>query len=63
MADICDGADESIFAQVESAQRAASRAAAAIPAGEPGECDLCGEHSLRLVRGACARCRDSHKLP
>lgn len=31
--------------------------------GIPGECDLCGEDSLRLVRGACARCRDKFKLP
>lgn len=31
--------------------------------GKPGECDLCGEHSMRLVDGACAPCRDKHKLP
>jgi hypothetical protein len=36
--------------------------AQAIPAGEPGECDHCGEFSPRLVRGACARCRDKLKL-
>jgi hypothetical protein len=39
------------------------RKAAAIPVGRPGECDLCGEESGRLVRGVCARCRDLHKLP
>jgi len=30
--------------------------------GEPGECDWCGEYTLRLVKRACARCRDEHKL-
>lgn len=39
------------------------RKAAVIPVGTPGECDLCGEESGRLVRGVCARCRDLHKLP
>lgn len=37
--------------------------AAAIPAGEAGECDLCGEHYARLVNGVCARCRDKRGLP
>ena len=37
--------------------------AAKIPAGRPGICDLCGEDSPRLVKGACARCRDKHGLP
>ena len=31
--------------------------------GVPGECDLCGEHSGRLVTGACAPCRDYYGLP
>lgn len=31
--------------------------------GYPGECDLCGEHSERLVGDACAPCRDRHGLP
>lgn len=37
--------------------------AAKIPVGNPGECDLCGEWSGRLVNGVCAPCRDKHKLP
>ncbi|MFA6310636.1 MAG: hypothetical protein WCV99_13450 [Sterolibacterium sp.] len=37
--------------------------AAKMPAGEPGECERCGEPSGRLVGGACARCRDTWKLP
>lgn len=38
------------------------KAAAAMPAGKPGECELCGEWSARLVRGACAPCRDRFNL-
>jgi class 3 adenylate cyclase len=37
--------------------------AARIEPGAPGECELCGEWSGRLVRGACAPCRDRYKLP
>ncbi len=36
--------------------------AAQIPPGKPGDCDLCGEWSGRLVKGVCAPCRDKHKL-
>ena len=31
--------------------------------GVPGECDICGYWSGRLVQGACAPCRDQFKLP
>lgn len=43
-----------------NAIRAASRP---LVPGEPGDCDLCGEHSMRLVQGACAPCRDKYRLP
>lgn len=54
--------------QLEEAEReegieAAHRRAAAIPAGNAGTCDLCGEWSGRLVNGACAPCRDKYRLP
>ena len=39
------------------------RRAAAMPKGEPGDCEMCGEWFGRLVKGVCARCRDLHKLP
>ena len=39
------------------------RRAAEIPAGEPGDCDLCGEWTARLINGACAPCRDKYGLP
>ena len=34
-----------------------------LPAGTPGECELCGEWSGRLIGAACAPCRDKYKLP
>ena len=39
------------------------RQASQIPPGTPGDCDLCGEWSGRLVGGVCAPCRDKFKLP
>jgi hypothetical protein len=30
--------------------------------GVPGDCDLCGEWSGRLIRGICAPCRDRWHL-
>jgi len=38
-------------------------AASRIPAGVAGKCIHCDEDSPRLVRGACAPCRDELKLP
>ena len=34
-----------------------------IDPGVEGECSLCGEHSKRLIRNACAPCRDKYHLP
>lgn len=49
---------------LEDAQRKIiSDAVAKIPVGAEGECDMCGEWSGRLIRGACAPCRDKYKLP
>lgn len=63
MSDDADLTEERM--EVEAAARIAEvhRKAAEIPTGEPGECELCGEESPRLVRGVCARCRDKWKLP
>jgi hypothetical protein len=30
--------------------------------GVPGDCDLCGEWSGRLVEGCCAPCRDKYRM-
>lgn len=60
--DDADRSDERISLVVEAGQRRISEAAAAIPKGEPGECELCGEWCGRLVNGACARCRDKYRM-
>ena len=41
---------------------AARKAAADIPAGNPGVCEWCGNHKERLVNDACGFCRDEFKL-
>lgn len=58
MTDIIDVANEYAAIETESSLAMVRRAAAAIPAGEPGECEECGEESQRLVNRLCARCRD-----
>lgn len=40
----------------------AIRSKAVLVPGVPGECEMCGEESPRLVGGACAPCRDKYKL-
>ena len=63
MADIIDKANELAASEVTSSAAAACAQAASMPAGKPGECDLCGEWSGRLVNGVCAPCRDRRGLP
>lgn len=63
MADEVDEANDRVLRRVEEGEARAREAAAAMPAGAPGDCDLCGEWSGRLVLGACARCRDLRGLP
>lgn len=46
----------------ESSISSIRKAAADIPVGYAGECYYCEEESKRLVRGACAPCRDKYKL-
>ncbi len=60
MADEIDKAQER-----EQHDREIALAAAAKPLdpGVPGDCDLCGEHSGRLLYGVCAPCRDKYRLP
>lgn len=43
--------------------KAVRTAASQIPVVQPGECELCGEWSGRLVRGVCAPCCDKYGLP
>lgn len=48
---------------LEAARLKAARDKAQLVPGKPGDCDLCGEWSGRLVQGNCAPCRDKWKLP
>jgi len=47
---------------IEDAKIREIRRKACIDPGVPGECDRCGENSLRLIFGYCAPCRDKYKL-
>lgn len=59
--DDADRADERIQRRVDEAL--ARAAAQPLVPGVPGDCDLCGEWSGRLVLGVCAPCRDKRHLP
>lgn len=61
--DVLDVATALAEAERDSGVAAIRAKAAAIPAGEPGDCDFCGEWSGRLVAGACSPCRDKRRLP
>lgn len=63
MADDIDRANDKAMAMQESAESEVRYQAQHTPVGEPGDCDLCGEWSGRLVDGACASCRDLYRLP
>lgn len=60
MADICDMAQPAIDAELERNILAAQRAP--MPVGNPGDCEICGEWSGRLVDACCAPCRTRHRL-
>ena len=60
MSDEIDLAQEREEIARANAVRAASKPLAP---GEPGDCEMCGEWSGRLVNGVCAPCRDKWKLP
>lgn len=62
MADEIDIAQQREQEDTARALAAARMTCAAIPTGEPGDCDLCGEHSMRLVEGVCAPCRDKYGI-
>ena len=60
MSDEADRGDQRIEEAVSDGISEASRAVAAMPKGEPGECSGCGEMRGRLVDGYCAPCRDRY---
>ena len=55
MADVADMANDVAQAALDRSIRAARTP---IPIGVAGECRECGDHSLRLVMGRCAPCRE-----
>lgn len=63
MADDADVSDVKETLILDASIQHITARAASMPKGEPGNCGLCGEPSLRLVRNACARCRDKRHLP
>lgn len=62
MVDIIDEANDKVSAETINLIAQANKDAAKIPRGYPGECLHCGTHSVRLVMGACAPCRDEFGL-
>lgn len=60
MADEADRADFYIENVIDDHVKEAMRKALEIPVGNPGECELCGEYSGRLVNGAFSPCRDRY---
>lgn len=60
--DDADRSDYYIESVVDDHVKEAMRRARDIPPGNPGVCDMCGEHSGRLVHGACSPCRDRYGI-
>jgi hypothetical protein len=60
MADVADRANDCLQQHLDVTLRAAREP---MPAGEPGECDGCGEQMPRLVDGRCGYCRDGRRRP
>lgn len=58
MADEVDRAQE----HIEREEAARKPAPYRLPPGVPGECDMCGETSGRLIEGVCAPCRDRWRI-
>ncbi len=59
MSDIADNADREIDLTIRAARLLAAKPMAK---GVPGECELCGEDSPRLVFNVCPPCRDKYHL-
>lgn len=62
MPDELDRVQEKIDKELDDRIKAVTTKAD-LPPGKPGDCDLCGEWSGRLINGACAPCRDHFDLP
>jgi len=58
VADVADMANEFVQAHLDRSIRAAR---VSLDPGVEGDCENCDEHSLRLVNGLCAPCREPKK--
>ena len=58
MSDLIDDAQQ---LEAEHLVLSLAAARATIPAGQPGECDNCGDEFPRLVGGLCGFCRDGRR--
>lgn len=63
MPDFIDNTTDDMEKELALAMRVIRENIKRISVGVEGECARCGEHSLRLVGGVCAVCRDKFKLP
>jgi hypothetical protein len=63
MSDEIDLANDNAETLLSAGVRDVMSRAATMRVGEAGDCELCGEHYVRLVNCTCARCRDKYKLP
>lgn len=59
---MADDADRAQKLEEAEREQCIANARKPLAAGVPGECDLCGEDSPRLVSGACAPCREKRGL-
>lgn len=57
-----DNGDESVKLQEQALTDALDQNRGEIEPGKPGDCEICGEWTGRLVRGVCAPCRDRNAL-
>ena len=60
---MADAIDMASAAEAELIAHGLARVDPAIPEGNPGECDDCGEWMPRLVLGRCGFCRDGRVPP
>lgn len=58
---MADQIDEANKLADEHLARSLAAARQPIPAGEPGQCEQCGEDMPRLVNGRCGYCRDGRR--
>lgn len=59
---MADAADKANDLQEQHLANAIDAARGELKSGKPGDCELCGEYSTRLINGACAPCRDKYGL-